>query len=468
MSKTIVEQLDPIFKPESIAIIGASNNLAKWGGRIVNQILASDFRGRIYPVNPHETKISGLKAYPDVLEIPDHVDLAIFTVRAAQMPGVMKNCVKKGIKGGVIISADFAETGEEGKALEEETTRIARSGGLRFVGPNGNGIWTSAVGLNAWSMPKPIPGSLGFISQSGTFGGIATMTATMKGFGLSKFISIGNQADLKIADYLEYLVQDDDTKVIAVYVEGMKDGRRFFESALKVSKIKPILIFKGGSSTLGARATLSHTASIAGADNIFDAMCKQAGVIRVNEIEHLFIMAEALLNQPLPRGRRVAIIGSGGQGVALMDALASLGIDAPEFTEDDKLRIKKLLPPHAPTPKNPVDFAAGGTETLGEVQVAEMLASIDYIDGVITNVPTDRNYSAPSFFEQRKALLTGLDIFCQIPNKYAKPVITQRWFVSEEVSEILRIAKIPMYNTPTECARAMYGLVKYAEIKKRP
>ena len=317
-------------------------------------------------------------------------------------------------------------------------------------------------------MPKPIPGSLGFISQSGTFGGIATMTATMKGFGLSKFISIGNQADLKIADYLEYLVQDDDTKVIAVYVEGMKDGRRFFESALKVSKIKPILIFKGGSSTLGARATLSHTASIAGADNIFDAMCKQAGVIRVNEIEHLFIMAEALLNQPLPRGRRVAIIGSGGQGVALMDALASLGIDAPEFTEDDKLRIKKLLPPHAPTPKNPVDFAAGGTETLGEVQVAEMLASIDYIDGVITNVPTDRNHSAPSFFEQRKALLTGLDIFCQIPNKYAKPVITQRWFVSEEVSEILRIAKIPMYNTPTECARAMYGLVKYAEIKKRP
>ena len=151
-----------------------------------------------------------------------------------------------------------------------------------------------------------------------------------------------------------------------------------------------------------------------------------------------------------------------------MDALASLGIDAPEFTEEDKLKIKKLLPPHAPTPKNPVDFAAGGTETMEEVRVAEMLASIDYIDGVITNVPTDRNHSSPSFFEQRKALLTGLDIFCQIPKTYNKPVITQRWFVSEEVSEILRIAKIPMYNTPTECARAMYGLVKYAEIKNRP
>jgi acyl-CoA synthetase (NDP forming) len=161
------------------------------------------------------------------------------------MPEVMKKCVKKGIKGGVIISADFAETGDTGKALEEETTRIARAGGLRFVGPNGNGIWTSAVGLNAWSMPQPMPGPLAFISQSGTFGGVASMTASGKGYGLSKFISVGNQADLKISDYLDYLVRDDDTKVIAIYVEGVKEGRRFFQSAKEASKIKPILIFKG-------------------------------------------------------------------------------------------------------------------------------------------------------------------------------------------------------------------------------
>lgn len=465
--KDIVEQLDPIFKPKSIAIIGASNNMTKWGGRIVGQILASDYRGKIFPVNPSEKKISGLTAYPDVLEIPDQVDLAIFTVRAAQMPGVMQKCVEKGIKGGVIISADFAETGQEGKALEEEATRIAQSGGLRFVGPNGNGIWTSAVGLNAWSMPQPVPGSLGFISQSGTFGGYATMAATLKGFGLSKFISIGNQADLKIADYLDYLVQDEDTRVIAIYAEGMKDGRRFFESAMKVSKIKPILILKGGATGLGARATLSHTASIAGDDEIFDAVCKQTGVIRVSEIEHLFIMAEALINQPLPQGKRIGIISSGGQGVALMDALAALGIDAPEFTEEDKLKLKKLLPPHAPTPKNPVDFAAGGSETMEEVRVVEMLASFDYIDGVITNVPTDRNYSSPSFFEQKKALMTAFDYLCQIPKKYNKPIITQRWFVSDAVAEILKITRIPMYNSPSECARAMYSLVKYSEIKKR-
>ncbi|MEW6187702.1 MAG: CoA-binding protein [Thermodesulfobacteriota bacterium] len=468
MSGTIVEQLDPIFKPKSLAVIGASNNTAKWGGRIISQILSSGYRGRIYPVNPKESRIAGLEAFEDVTKIPDPVDLAIFTVKAAQMPGVMEKCVRKGIKGGVIISADFAETGEEGKSLEQETTRIARSGGLRFVGPNGNGIWTSAVSLNAWSMPQPLPGALGFISQSGTFGGIATMTASVKGFGLSKFVSIGNQADLKIADYLDYLVQDEDTKVIAVYVEGMKEGRRFLESAARASRLKPVLIFKGGSTHLGSRATLSHTASIAGTDEIFDAACKQAGVIRVLEIEHLFILAEALITQPLPRGKRMAIIGSGGQGVALMDALGSLGLEAPEFSETDKKRIKKLLPPHAPLPKNPVDFAAGGSETMEEVRVAEMLASFEYIDGVITNVPTDRNHSRPTFFEQKKALLEAFDLFCQIPEKYHKPILTQRWFVSDEVTDILKRAGIPIFNSSSDCARAMSGLVKYAQIKNRP
>lgn len=294
------------------------------------------------------------------------------------------------------------------------------------------------------------------------------MTASGKGYGLSKFISVGNQADLKISDYLDYLVQDDDTKVIAIYVEGVKDGRRFFQSAKEASKIKPILIFKGGSTQLGERATLSHTASIAGTDEIFDSMCKQAGLIRVFEVGHLFLMAEALFSQPLPRGNRVAIISNGGQGVVLTDALAALGLDVPEFEKADQQRLKEVLPPHAPTPKNPVDFAAGGVETMEEVRVAEMLASFDYVDGVITNVPTERNYSAPSLVEQQRVLLNGFDIFTRITEKYGKPVITLSWFVSDLVSGILRSARIPMYDTPVDCALAMHALVRYAEIKNRP
>jgi acetyltransferase len=297
---------------------------------VLGRALSSSFRGSIYPVNPGATEISGLRAYRDVLEIPDPVDLAVFTIPAAEIPAAMKSCVAKGIKGGLIISADFAETGERGRALEEETIRIARQGGLRFIGPNGNGMWTSAVGLNISPLPTPQPGGLAMISQSGMFGGAAILATTAKGFGLSKYVAMGNQADLKAADYLEYLRSDDDTRVIALYLEGLKDGRRFLRIAREVSREKPILVLKGGKSAEGARATLSHTASIAGEDRIFDAVCRQAGLIRVSQLEHLFLMAEALLTQPLPRGDRIAVVGNGGQGVATVDNLAALGFEVPE------------------------------------------------------------------------------------------------------------------------------------------
>ena len=467
MSVNVVAQLDPIFKPKSVALIGASANPAKWGGMVLGRALSSAFRGSIYPVNPRETEISGLRAYRDVLEIPDPVDLAVFTIPAAEIPAAMKRCVEKGVKGAVVISADFAETGERGRALEEETVRIAREGGLRFIGPNGNGMWTSAVGLNVSPLPTPAPGGLAMITQSGTFGGAAMFATMSMGFGLSKFVAMGNQADLTAADYLEYLVGDEDTRVIALYLEGLKDGRRFLEVAREVSRRKPILVLKGGKSELGARATLSHTASIAGEDKIFDAVCRQAGLIRVSQLEHLLLMAEALLSQPLPRGDRIAVVANGGQGVATVDNLAALGLDVPEFSEGDQLALKKILPPHAPTPRNPVDFAAGGMDTSDEVGVIEKLASLDYIDGIITNVPREASYKASSLAERKKAVITALDAFVGIPEKYGKPIVTQKWMPSETSVEFLRSVGVPMCDTPHQCALAMYALTRYARIKNR-
>ncbi|MBW2623499.1 MAG: CoA-binding protein, partial [Deltaproteobacteria bacterium] len=280
MASDIVEQLDPIFKAKSVAFIGASSNPGKWGHNTLRRAISTGYRGKIFPINPKAKEIMGLKAYPDVNDVPDDIDLAVFTVQSAFMPEVMKSCIKKGIKGGVIISADFAETGPEGKALEEETVRIANSGGLRFIGPNGMGIWTSAVNLNFALDPPPDPGPLAFISQSGTYGGGLAQTAKRKGYGLSKFLSIGNQGDLKAADLLEYMLYDPDTKAIVLYMEGFKDGRRFLEVARETTRTKPVLIYKGGSTDTGARATQSHTASIAGSDQIFDSMCRQAGIIR--------------------------------------------------------------------------------------------------------------------------------------------------------------------------------------------
>lgn len=465
MTENITSQLDPIFKATSIAFIGASNNKSKWGGMVLNRLLESEYAGEIYPVNPKESEILGKKAYADIRDIPGQVDLAVFTIPAAHMPEVMKNCVEKGVKGGVVISADFAETGETGRQLQNDTVRIAREGGLRFVGPNGNGVWSSAVKMNLSPMPDWIPGSLAFISQSGMFGGAALRASLLQGIGISKFIAMGNQGDLTAADYLEYLVDDDDTQVIAIYLEGMKEGRRFLETAQRVSKKKPIVILKGGCSEQGARATLSHTASIAGTDIVFDAMIRQAGIIRVFQLEHLFIMAAALLKQPLPGGKRVAVVGNGGQSVTTIDNLISLGLEVPEFRPEDKADLKAILPPHAPVPSNPVDFAAGAMETMDEVKVIEKLISMDYIDGVITNVPMNRTYMKTNKDARKQAIVAAVEKFCELPKKYNKPIITQVLMPSELVENILRQAKIPIFNTTEETALAMQGLVKYAEIK---
>ena len=466
MSDELIRQLEPIFKPKSIAIIGASNNPSKWGGMVMNRALASGFRGRVFVVNPRENEIAGLKAYNDVLDIPEPVDLAVFTIPAEQMPRTMENCVKKGIPGGLIISADFAETGAKGRALEDETVKIAKAGGLRFIGPNGNGMWTSAVGLNISPLPTPPRGGLAFLSQSGMFGGAAVRAAQEDGFGLSAFVSMGNQADLTAADYLEYFARDEQTRVIALYMEGVKDGRRFAEVARRVAQEKPILILKGGRSQQGARATLSHTASIAGEDRVFEGMCRQAGIIRVSQLEHLFVMARALLGQPLPRGGRVAVVGNGGESVVAVDTLISLGLEVPEFHEEDKRALKEMLPPHAPVPQNPVDFAAGAIGAEDEAAVIEKLASLENIDGIITSVPRDRSLRAKSLADQRKAVITAVDEFCQIPAKYGTPVITRSTMSSGVVDELLRAANIPVYETVEECVLAMYALVRYGQIRR--
>lgn len=466
MSSEVVRQLEPIFKPKSVAIIGASNNPTKWGGMVMNRALSSGFRGQIYAVNPREAEISGLKAYNSVLDIPEPVDLAVFTIPAEHMPRTMQECVQKGVPGGLIISADFAETGARGRELQDETVKIAREGGLRFIGPNGNGMWTSAVNLNISPLPTPPRGGLAFLSQSGMFGGVAMRAAETMGFGLSTFVSIGNQADLTASDYLEYLAEDVHTRVITLYMEGFKDGRRFAEVARRVSREKPILVLKGGRSQQGARTTLSHTASIAGEDRVFDGMCRQSGVIRVQQLEHLFIMGKALLGQPPTRGPRIGLIGNGGENVVGVDTLVSLGLEIPEFHDADKLALKEMLPPHAPVPQNPVDFAAGAVGVEEEVAVVAKLASLDNIDGIITGVPRERTLRKGTLAEQKKNIITALDDFARIPERTGTPIVARTFGPSAIADELLKAAKIPVYETTEQCALAMYALARYGQIKR--
>lgn len=476
--KTIVEQLEPLFKPESVAVIGASNTPAKWGFRMITRLLQTGYRGAIYAVNPHEPKVANQPTYRSIADIPGKVDLAVITVPASHVPNVMQDCANKGVPAAVLITAGFAEVGYEGKVLEDKVAKIAREGGVRFVGPNGMGIWSAAGMLNLAFGKAPLAGPIAFVSQSGTFGVALSEIAGAKGYGLSKFISIGNQADLAAEDYLEYLATDEETKVVVFYMEGLKNGRRFIDVAKQVVKQKPIIIFKAGRTDAGSKATQSHTASLAGSDEIFEAVCSQVGLIRVREALHTFDVAEALAHQPLPKGKRVAILGSGGQGVVTADACASLGLEIPELDSDTVRSLMAGLPPHAPPPRNPVDFAGSVRTAKEEAAVVEKLMSRDYIDGIICNTPLNPAAFGSTFgftgmnkalIDLAKSAIEGADLFSSLPAKYGKPILTVRFrrFSQDIVVDILKGAGIPVYDTPEETARAMEALVRYAEIRER-
>jgi acyl-CoA synthetase (NDP forming) len=432
------------------------------------------YKGTIYPINPKEEKILGLPVYRSVLDVPDPIDLAVISIRAEQVPQAMRECIQKGIRGAVLITAGFAETDSRGQALQEEVTGIARQGGLRFVGPNCMGIYSAAANLNL-SLPGEVPrGSVGFISQSGTFGGIFARAAAGRGCGLSSFISAGNQADLDVADYLEYLADDPETKVVVMYIEGLGDGKKLLNVGRKIAGQKPVIIYKAGKNQSIARVTRSHTASIAGEDGIFDAMCRQAGFIRVDELFSLLDAAAILTRQPLPGGKRIGILGTGGLCVVLADTCVSMGMEVPELKEEHvKFIISDLkFPPHAPSPRNPVDFAGANRTALQEAGVLNKMAQLDYIDGLICNTPiTWADSSGSSAVEQEKLLTQAAELLTAIPQKLGKPVVTVGLsgiaFSNELILKAMEAAGITSYNTPEAAARAMAILVKYGEIKRR-
>jgi len=263
-----------------------------------------------------------------------------------------------------------------------------------------------------------------------------------------------------------------------LYLEGLKDGRRFFEIARQVVKKKPIIVYKGGRSTAGARATMSHTASLAGSERIFESMCKQVGLLQVRESFHLFEMAEALVGLPLAAGNRVAILGSGGQGVVGTDACSALGLELPELDADTASSISALLPAHAPVAKNPIDFAGSSRTAIQEAEIIEKLLKLDYIDGVISNVPVspqiwdrslkiDRN--SDSLPKSIQVALDGAQVYASLPKKYNKPLMCLRFVRLEHdvMEDVLREGGIPIYDTPEQCARAMYALVQYGQVRRK-
>jgi acetyltransferase len=487
VKKPIIEQLKPLFYPKSVAVVGASNNPAKWGFSIFNDLLVKGFKGDLYPINKNEEKISGIKCYKSVKDVHRSVDLAVIAVPAKIVPMVMKECVEKGVKAAVVISAGFGEAGGKGEKLEKEVVRIARQGGIRFVGPNCFGIINplsnlSTTGLMSLYIAPHVPkGCVAVITQSGNLGTFMLKLAFERGFGISKFVSSGNEADLRFEDYLEYMIEDPETNVIVGYVEELREGRRFFELARKITQRKPLVILKVGRTKAGLEAARAHTGASVGSNDVYDGCFKQAGVIRVGEIQDLFDVAVTLVSQPLPRGNRVGIVtGGGGFGVVAADMCEDLGLELSQLTQGTLQKLNQRLPPRW-SHSNPVDMV--GTMEYSYVCIGTLLkdenvdsvlaiSSVGSPSKIFSQYPTAIRNQLAKFSDmivewESTRGVTGL---IERIKKYKKPVILAAPPTSREESEAVKKFEkngIVVHSTPERAIRILAYITQYAEDRKK-
>jgi acyl-CoA synthetase (NDP forming) len=474
----LTQQLDYLFNPGSVALIGASNNLAKWGFHVLSLLISKGGR-HIYPINRNEAEVQGLKAYPSVGKVPGPVDLAVITVPFVEVPAAMKDCARKGVKVAVVIPGGFAETGSEGARIQREVVEIARQGGIRFVGPNGMGHFdTSADFFTVPYLPPVRKGPLALIAQSGNTSQSIVYLACEMGLGFSKYVSSGNEADLHFEDYMEYLAQDEETKIILGYIEGLKEGRRFFELAREITRKKPIVIMKAGRTEAGARAARSHTAALAGSDVVCEAAFKQSGVIRVEEAGELIDVALVLLGQPLPRGRRVGVLSSGGgAAVIAADALMRQHLELPQLSPDTIEKLNSLLPPRwshvnpVETGGDPFSYACLWALMEDENVDAALVIGGGGVTGSYAkwvSLPTTVSGQIDQWLEDAELTeLSDVDKALQLMKKYQKPIIFANMGVPTprkgKVYEKLQKEYIVPFLTPERAAKALALLVQYSE-----
>ncbi len=431
-----LKKLDYLFNPRSIAFIGATETRGKWGFIIYNNLLAGGYEGEIYPVNPGRETVLGKKAYPSARAIPGEVDLAVFTVPASGVGQALDDCLAKGVKAGVVISAGFKELGGEHADQEARLAARARSGGMALVGPNGQGVCCPASKLYPWIPPsfRPPHGPVGVVSQSGNIQTLLIAELVAAGLGVSKSASSGNEADLRTEDYLEYLASDPDTEVVLAYLEGILDGRQFIKRARAAAARKPIVVVKGGATSSGVAAALSHTGALAVSDELFDAACKKTGIIRAGRIDEASVIAGSFINRPLPRGPRVAIVtGGGGFGVIAADVCVKLGLEVPELSSRTLAQIGELMPEWW-VPGNPVDLVAGLRFGVRR-PIMEVLMKSGEIDSLMLI-----RIGPPPAMITTQADGQGLD-----SSKFIAGMIKRQVDLARETHDLMRQRQVPVY-----------------------
>lgn len=460
------KNLQPIFNPRSVAVIGASRETGTVGYAVMDNLINAGFTGVVYPVNPKARAIRGVRAYPSILDITDEVDMAVVIVPAKAVPGVMQQLGEKGVKGAVVISAGFKETGAAGAALEDEAKAIAHAHGIAMVGPNCLGVINTdpALRLNAsFAIGTPAGGNIAFISQSGALATAVLDYAKGQDFGFSKVVSLGNKADVNENDFLYYLWHDPATRVILLYLEDLADGREFIKLTREMTgegeNRKPILAVKSGRTPQGAKAVSSHTGSLAGSDEVYEAVFMQGGVLRVETVQDLFQYATAFANQPLPRGRRVAIVtNAGGPGIMTTDAVIRRGLQMATLSDSTKEMLTATLPAAASV-GNPVDVLGDAHEDRYR-QAIEAVMDDPNVDGVIVvltpQAMTKVAETANAVVEaDEKSDKTILATFMGVVD------------VSEGV-DILRAHDVPTYAFPEDAVRAYSAMARYTDWVSRP
>lgn len=459
------EIFEKFFAPSSIALIGASPVKGTIGRAIMDNLIER-FKGRIYPVNVKYDEVLGFKAYKSCAELPETPDLVVVAVPAKVVPSVLDECGLRGVKAAIVISAGFKEVGPQGEMLEKELVSIARKHGMRVIGPNCLGIYDAYTGLDTIFNPsdrqsKPLPGDVAFISQSGALGAAVLDWLSEAGVGMSKFVSFGNAADVKEWELIEFLAYDPKTKVILAYIEGVEDGRKFLNSIKTAVKLgKPVVILKAGKSEKGMKAVASHTGSLAGSYQVYEAALKQAGAIVVKELNELILVAKALSWLPIPKGNNLAIVtNGGGAGVLATDAAELEGLKIVELSNEVKEYLRRELPPAASV-QNPVDILGDAPPARYKTAVEAVLKD-DNVDLVLVITLMQSPAFEPLGFIKELSTLV---------KSYRKPVVLASpggSYTERHIETLEREVKIPAFKTPEEAIKALKYVFLWSEISKR-
>ena len=465
MEGTPVNPLDAILKPNSIAVVGASRREGSIGREILHQLIEFDFHGKLFPVNPKAEFIHSIKTFPTVASIPDPVDLAIIVVPRDEVLSAVDDCGRKGVKGLVVISAGFSESGDEGKRLEAQLGERMRQYGMRMIGPNCMGVINTdpSVRMDATFAPTlPLPGRIAFMSQSGALGVAILNIARQLDMGFSYFVSLGNKTNVSGNELLQYWEDDAQTDLILMYLESFGKAKRFMQICRRISRRKPLLVVKSGRTEAGAKAATSHTGTLAarqGRDAATGALLDQCGVIRVNTVEELFDLALAFSKNPLPRGNRLGILtNAGGPAIMATDAAIAQGLSLAEFSERTRQELRRLLPPEASL-QNPVDMTAQSDRNQYEA-CARILLEDDGIDMLLV-------VFVPPMMINAMDIVLALE---QLRHKYLKPVVgvlmaTEEFFVALNREHPNHMA---LYIFPESAVHALAALDRYRQWREKP